>query len=242
MFSGGAGAVLAAILAAILAVSPVAAQPLGISPVAFRMAPGQAATSLTVTNQGNRPSAIQLRVFAWNQDKGEDELVPTDQLIVSPPITTIAPSATQVVRLMLRRPATGKEASYRILLDQIPAAAEPGVVQVALRVSMPLFAAPATRTASALGYHLERRDGRRWLVVVNTGTRHATVRDIHLTTKDGQRLTIADALLPYVLAGATRRWPIVEPGGAAPSQSIVELSAHGDLGPIRVLVPFAANP
>ena len=238
MVSGSAGTVLAALLA----VSPVAAQPLGISPVTLHMAPGQATTSLTVTNQGDRPSAIQLRVFTWNQDKGEDELVPTDQLIVSPPITTIAPSATQVVRLMLRRPATGKEASYRILLDQIPTAAEPGVVQVALRVSMPLFAAPATRTASALGYHLEQRNGRRWLVVANTGSRHETVRDIQLTTKDGQRLMIADSVLPYVLAGATRRWPIVEPVGAAKPQSIVELSARGDLGPIRVSVPFVANP
>ena len=68
------------------------------------------------------------------------------------------------------------------------------------------------------------------------------MRDIHLTNKDGQRLTIADGVLPYVLAGATRRWPIVEPGGAAKPQSTVELSARGDLGPIRVSVPFAANP
>ena len=108
-----------AILGAMFATSCVSAQSLGISPVTLQIAPGQAATSLTVTNQGNRPTAIQLRVFAWNQDKGEDELIPTDQLIVSPPIATIAPSATQVVRLMLRRPASGKEASYRILLDQI---------------------------------------------------------------------------------------------------------------------------
>lgn len=238
MVSSGAGWVLAALLA----VSPVAAQPLGISPVTLQLAPGQAATSLTVTNQGDRPTAIQLRVFAWNQDKGEDELVTTDHLIISPPITTIAPAATQVVRLMLRRPATGKEASYRILLDQIPAATEPGVVQVALRVSMPLFAAPVTRIASALRYHLEQRDGRPWLVAVNTGSRHETVRDIQLTSADGRHLKIADGVLPYVLAGATRRWLIVEMGGAAKWQSKVELSARGDLGPIRVSVSFAANP
>lgn len=236
---GGGGV---AALAAVLASSQAAAQSLNISPVTLQLAPGQAATSLKVTNHGNRPTAIQLRAFAWSQDQGVDALVPSDQLIVSPPITTIAPAATQVVRLMLRRPALGNEASFRILLDQIPAAAEPGVVQVTLRVSMPLFALPATRIAPQLSYHVEQRGGGSFLVAVNRGSRHETIRDIRLTTSDGRMFKTAETASPYVLAGATRSWPIVEPGMATAAAASVQLSARGDLGPIQIAVPIAAYP
>lgn len=231
-----------AALAAALLPGPIAAQSLGISPVSLQLAPGQAATSLTVTNQGNRPTAIQLRVFAWNHGKGTDELIPSDQLIVSPPIATIAPAATQLVRLMLRRAPQANEGSFRILLDQIPAAAEPGVVQVALRVSIPVFAAPKTRIAPQLKYHFEHRGGVSYLVAVNHGTRHETVRDISLTTSDGRLFKTAETISPYVLAGATRSWPIVEADFGTAVGSTARLSARGDMGVILVSVPLGASP
>lgn len=227
---------------AVLAAGPAAAQSLGISPVTLQLAPGQAATSLTVTNQGDRPTAIQLRAFAWSHAKGADELIPSDQLVVSPPIATIAPGATQLVRLMLRRAPQGNEGSFRILLDQIPAAAEPGVVQVALRVSMPVFAAPKTRIAPQLKYHFEHRGGVSYLVAVNLGTRHETVRDVRLTTGDGRLFKTAETVSPYVLAGATRAWPIVEPGFGTAAGSTARLSARGDMGAILVSVPIDASP
>ncbi len=94
----------AAILAMILTGRAAAAQALSVLPVNIFLPPGQKATTLTVTNQGKSETAIQVRAYAWNQPDGEDQLTTSDMVVVSPPLATIAPGATQVVRLILRLP------------------------------------------------------------------------------------------------------------------------------------------
>ncbi len=76
-------------------------------------------------------------------------------MVASPPAVTIAPGASQVARLILRKPPEGKEATYRLLVDQIPPPAAPGTVRVALRLSIPVFAEPATRAVAHVQYHVE---------------------------------------------------------------------------------------
>lgn len=104
---------------------------IGVMPVTVQLAPGQMATTLTVSNQGDRETAFQVRAYAWTQTGGSDQLTPTTELLASPPLGTIPAGGKQIMRLMLRRPAQGHEASYRILLDQIPPPAEPGTINLA---------------------------------------------------------------------------------------------------------------
>jgi len=119
------------------------AQALSVLPVNVFLSPGQKATSLTLTNQGTTETAIQLRAYAWNQKDNDDPLTASDAIVVSPPLVRIAPGTQQVVRLILRETPQGREATYRLLLDQIPPPAEPGVVHMVLRLSIPIFAQPA---------------------------------------------------------------------------------------------------
>jgi fimbrial chaperone protein len=109
---------------------------------------------------------------------------------------SIAPGATQVVRIMVRAAPQGQEASYRILLDQIPPAAAPGNVHIALRLSIPVFAEPATHAAPHLQWTLRAEGREAVLVAVNDGSRHETVRDIALGTGDGRALTVEANLSP----------------------------------------------
>ena len=110
-----------------------------------------------------------------------DELQPVSELLASPPLATIPAGATQVVRLVLRRPAIGREASYRILLDQIPPPAEPGTVRIALRLSIPVFAEPTAHAVADCAGRSNPRGGKLYLVAVNEGSRHETVRDLTLS-------------------------------------------------------------
>ncbi|HEX4652543.1 MAG TPA: fimbria/pilus periplasmic chaperone, partial [Granulicella sp.] len=97
------------------------------------------ATVLTVGNQSNHEIAFQIRAFAWQQNRaGDDQLAATDELLASPPLASVAPGASQVARLVLRRPPQGREATYRILLDELPPAGQAGRVHVALRLSIPV--------------------------------------------------------------------------------------------------------
>jgi fimbrial chaperone protein len=172
------------------------------------MQPGKQATSLTIINQSDIESAIQIRAFIWTQVDGKEQLTPSDDVLTSPPIATIAPGAIQVVRLVLHKPVVGHEATYRILLDQIPPVAAPGTVRIALRLSIPIFAPPATRVTPRLAFHIEKDGGQSYLVAVNNGTSHDTLRDIALTNSDGSSVSVEAGASPYVLAASTRRWTI----------------------------------
>jgi fimbrial chaperone protein len=231
---------LAALLLLLLTAGAATAQSLTVLPVTIQMEPGQMATSLTVINQGDNETAIQIRAFAWSQADGDDQLVSSNEVMTSPPLGTIAPGTSQVVRLVLRQPPQQKEATYRILLDQIPPPAEPGTVRIALRVSIPIFAEPKTRAVSRLQYHVERNAGQAWLVALNDGGRHDTVRDIALTTSDGAVMKTDNKASPYILAGATRRWHIADPARLPAPGGNLRLTARGDAGAIDQPVLIAA--
>ena len=220
------------------------AQSLSVLPVNVLLAPGQKAATLTITNQGNSATAIQIRGYDWSQPDGNDKLATSDALVVSPPIATIAAGASQVVRLILRLPPLSgdREATYRILVDQIPPPAEPGVVHVVLRLSIPIFALPTTRAASIVRYHIELKEGQMYLVGSNEGLRHEAVRDIELSTGDGHKLKTEAGALPYILSGATRRWPIATQGSLPRPGETLHLTAHSDAGAIDEQVSVFGAP
>jgi fimbrial chaperone protein len=228
-------------IVALLCGLPAAGQSLSVLPVNILLTPGQKATSLTVTNQGNSETAIQIRAFSWSQTSGDDQLTPSDAVIVSPPLATIGPGATQVVRLILRQGPQDREATYRILVDQIPPPVEPGTVHIVLRMSIPIFAQPTIRVAPHLQFHIERNAGSAFLVAYNDGAHHEKIRDVTLWTNDGQKLNTSSNASPYILAGATRRWPIEAKDSLPLPSETLRLTAHADAGAIeqqvRVVTP-----
>lgn len=226
---------LAAILISALTSLAAGAQALSIQPVNVFLAPGQRATTVTVSNQGNSKTAFQIRAYAWKQQNGDDQLTASDQVVISPPIATISPGGNQVVRLILRLPplASDQESSYRIVVDQIPPPAEPGIVHIVLRLSIPIFAEPTKRAAPNVQFHLEVNDGQLYLVGINSGLRHDVLRDIELTTRDGRKLKPVTGSSPYILAGATRRWSIAAPGPSPLPKDELKLTAHDDEGAVE---------
>ena len=193
------------------------AQPLTVLPVTIQLAPGQKAATLQIINEGNRESSFQIRAYIWRQNEaGDVQLSDTDELLASPPQGTVAPGARQVIRLVLRKSPLEKEATYRILVDQIPPAAAPGTVQVALRLSIPIFAPPDTRVAPHVVWRIETIGGQAWLVAMNQGSSHFKVRDLGLRTSSAAAVQVETAnVSPYVLPGSTRRWRLLGrvPGG-----------------------------
>jgi fimbrial chaperone protein len=235
-FAATIAAIGALLLTAFPGTHAAEAQALTVLPVTITMMPDQMAAALTVIDDGSLATSFQLRPFAWTQPGGGDSLKPTEWLLVSPPLGTIQAGARQVIRVVLRRPPVGSEASYRLLLDQIPPPASPGTVRIALRLSIPIFAEPATRAAPDLAWRVERIGGRLALVAVNSGNRHETVRNLRLSTQSGAAIPIATGTSPYVLAGATQIWPIASPHPPLAAGETLRLSAGGDSGPIDLPV------
>lgn len=233
---------LIALIIVLLTTVACPAQSLTVLPVNLFLAPGQSATTLTVTNQGASGTAIQIRAFSWTQKDGNDQLATSDAVVVSPPLASIAPGASQVVRLILRQPPQGQESTFRVLIDQIPPPAEPGIIHVVLRLSIPIFAQPAARAVAHLQFHLERDATQLYLVGINDGLRHEAIRDIVLLTNDGRELKPGSGESPYILAGATRRWIInAQDSLQLPNESL-RFKAHADAGAIEQQVSLVAAP
>jgi fimbrial chaperone protein len=233
---------LAAILVIPMTSLAAGAQALAVLPVNILVQPGQKAATLTVTNQGTTETAIQIRAFAWNQPDGADQLTTSDAVVVSPPLASIAAGATQVIRIILRQSPQSSEDTYRILVDQIPPKAEPGVVHIVLRMSIPIFAQPMTRAVPHVQFHLEVDAGQLYLVGINDGLHHEAIRNIELSTTDGRTLKADSSSSPYILAGVTRRWHIVLEGPTPSSSESLRLTAHADAGAIEEQVSVVAKP
>ncbi len=235
---------LAVILVGLSMRMAASAQALSVLPVNILLGPGERATALTVTNQGTSKTSVQVRAFAWNQYEDKDLLSPSDAIIVSPPIATLDPGASQVVRLILRDKAQVRESTYRILLDQIPPPNEPGIVHVVLRLSIPIFAQPGTRANPDVQFHVEEtKDGQLALVGENNGLRHLAIREIAVITSDGRQLKTETGSSPYILAGATRHWKLDAQGGTLPQlNDKLQLKAQSDTGAIEQQVSVAGFP
>jgi fimbrial chaperone protein len=233
---------LVPILIVLLGGGAAGAQALKVIPVNVQMPPGQRTATLTVINEGSTETAIQIRAYAWDQPDGKDQLTTSNEVLASPPLTSIPAGATQIVRLVLRQTPEGREATYRILLDQIPSASVPGEVKIVLRMSIPIFAQPTNRTASHVRFHVERDAGQVYLVGINDGLRHEAIRDIVLSTSDGRKLMTAPGVTPYILAGVTRRWLITAQGPPLLTNEALRMTARADTGAIEQQVRVVEAP
>ena len=81
-----------------------------VTPVRLYFKPQDRAIAVTITNDGDEELIMQADIYAWKQKpNGEDDLVLTEDLILSPPIVKVAPKSRQVVRLAKLSVALGGE-------------------------------------------------------------------------------------------------------------------------------------
>jgi fimbrial chaperone protein len=211
------------------------AQGLQVSPISVEMLPGQMTSTLAVTNKDGLVHSLQIRPFKWDQADGTDRLVPTTELAVSPPIAQVAAGETQIFRLVLRQSATSQEASYRLLLDELPPPAAPGSVRVALRLSIPVFGKVAAASEAALTWKVVVEPSGAYLVGTNRSTAHVKVMKASLAQPARAPVAVRIADAAYILPGAERKWPI-QTSSALQIGSTLRLNATLSGGPVDAAV------
>ena len=229
-------------LAAILAVAaamltPAAAHAqaaLRVQPLSVEVESPSQASSITLQNNGNEVLSLQLRVFAWTQVNGEDRLVPTTDVVASPPVARIAPGSNYTVRIArtVGAAAPGTEASYRLWVDELPPASlartEGGTVDVRLRFDLPVFFR-GEGAAPSLGWNAEQVGDEVVLEATNSGSGHARIEGLALRAGSTE-VSFGRGLNGYVLGNSSRRW--TAPAGPADvlagGDSTVVTGAGGD--------------
>lgn len=129
---------------------PVSASDIRATPVTIETMPGVRTTSLTLINEEQKPVRVQVRVMRWTQENEADVLTPTQDVVASPPQTTLAPGQHYLIRLVrTARAAPVGEEAYRVIVDEIsdPANAVPGAVNLVLRQEIPAFFSDEPRSS-----------------------------------------------------------------------------------------------
>jgi fimbrial chaperone protein len=184
-----------------------AAAQLSASPLLLRLPADKVAASLTLGNNGPKPVTVQADLLSWNQDNGQDTYAAASDLVVNPPLFSIAPGSVQVVRIgrLKRVPAPDRELAYRVKIAEIPSQ-EMGqnAIATVLQMTIPLFVPPAKKGKGAV---LEWRarfsvDGKFVLAVSNPGNEHAKVARLALA--QGGKIVAERPRSFYVLAKARR--------------------------------------
>lgn len=202
--------VLPALLACLLSL-PATAGSFRISPTLADIPPDASMATFRIQNSGRAPLTVQVTAKKWGQHDGEDILVGTDTLLVVPPLSTIAPGDTQVVRVALQGRRPERELAYRVFFHEVPPPPPPGTVglQTALRMSIPLFFAPAEKSGE-LDWEVRRlAGGKLRLDVRNRGTRFARFSGLQLAAGRRELMGLDGPL--YLLAVTNRHWILPAP-------------------------------
>ena len=215
--------ILLVLLASSLAV-PVCASPFSVTPVRIYMTPKDKAIAVTITNEGDDELVMQADIYSWKQKpNGEDDLVLTEDLLLSPPIIKLAGKSRQVVRLARIRPfLQADQLTYRMILREVPEA-KPSKgelqLQIALAFSLPVFITPPKAkyqldcTAERVAVDTIRAN------CENKGNAYTQLIDLALTSLDGNKLASLDKG-GYILPTVKRNFEIKSadnriPGGKA---------------------------
>jgi fimbrial chaperone protein len=214
---------LIGLLAAALLPLAASASGLSVTPTQLEFRAGDSVQAIWLSNTGDAPLRAQLRVFAWQQPDGSDQLTPSRDLMVSPPMFTIAPGTQQLVRVvrMGGTAAGAGERSYRLLIDEVPDPAAPKktTLDFVLRYSVPVFAG-GDGSAPVLAWQLERGGTQPQLRTGNSGRSRAQVADLVLLDASGATVFEHSGLVGYVLPGVNTLWPFTLPPAAAQATTI----------------------
>jgi fimbrial chaperone protein len=222
----------ALLVAGVLSVSPTHAGDLQVAPISIEIPAQEQAQTLTLSNSGDRMLRAQVRVMAWSQAGGSDDLQPTRLLLASPPIVEIAPHAQHIVRIVRPDPApAARELAYRLIVDELPdpELADTSGLKLLLRYSIPVFVLPPgvvpalSRTGTIPPTDLSRISAHLHegvLDIANAGTTRLKISGVAWVNPDGSRITLNPGLLGYVLAGQEMQWPMALPSTAKPGGSL----------------------
>jgi fimbrial chaperone protein len=210
-----------------------------VKPVRIELSARQLRTTIQIQNLGDEPATIQAHVVAWNAEGAEEILSDNDEILLNPPIFTIAAGRPQFLRLGLRHPQPDtREGTYRLILEEVPRAAKPGFngITTLLRISVPIFVNPRV-SSPQLAWTLQRTSDQELLLSVqNRGNAHVQIQTLAVTDGAAPGTGFVQGTPTYVLQNARKQWVIRN--GQLAGAGKLRLQAQTDNGEIREdLVP-----
>ncbi|WP_151819310.1 fimbrial biogenesis chaperone [Acinetobacter seifertii] len=185
-----------------------------LSPVSVEILSDQSASSISLYNQSNESADLQIRIFEWTQNAGQDQLIPTDDIAISPPFLKLKPNDSYNLRVVRIKPEPiSGEKTYRIILDELPKPidsrkASQGV-NVLLRSSLPVFVVNKD-AITQLNWKIDAKQNDTSLNISNIGNRHALLNDLILVdnTENKSYPIKVNTINGCILSGKSKNYSI----------------------------------
>jgi len=227
---------------AVCAYAPAHAGSLQVEPVLVDVTAPGAASTITLHNGGAVPINAQIRVFRWTMESGEEKLVPTDDVVASPPSLTLTPNGKYIARIVRvsRQPVAGEE-SYRLLVDQLPDLSQrkSGAINLLVRYSIPVFFGAQNKKNPTVTWSLAVKGSKLSLMAHNSGDRRLRISGLRLRDSSGHAVSLGNGLAGYALGQSTKTWTLPAQGLGA--HGPVSISGESDGGPIQAVATIASR-
>lgn len=226
---------------------PTRASDVSLMPVNVQLDRNNDRATVQVMNNGSEPVIMQAEAIAWNRVGGVDHDGPTSDIIVNPPVFTIKPGQTQIVRVGLRRnQELAQEGTYRMVLREVPGlnlanvGNVNGSVRVLVAMRVPIYVAPSNVQRSQRWQLGQDGKGNMVATVSNTGNVHLKLGELRTQGPNGESLVLASQSGPaaVIFPGEERSFPLKLAASAAPPK----LQALTDQGLQQVAFAEAGKP
>jgi fimbrial chaperone protein len=203
--------------------------------------------TVALRNTGKEPVRLEVQTAAWSQSpEGELQTAPTDELVVFPPLLTLAPGEERNLRVGTTARPGATERTYRVFLQELPPAEKPGErqqVRVLSRLGLPVFVAPERPASAARLEGLAAAGGKARFALRNAGTVRIRPAAVKLVATGAAGHTLFARALDawYVLAGGERRYELPLPQEQCPAirSLAVEVTLAEGQPPLRAVQPLA---
>jgi len=185
-----------------------------LSPVIVEILSHQKASSISLYNQSNDSADLQVRIFEWTQNAGQDQLTPTDEITISPPFLKLQPNESYNLRVVRINPEPiSGEKTYRIIIDELPKPVDSRKasqgVNVLLRSSLPVFVVNKD-AITQLNWKINTNQNEASLNISNIGNRHALINDLVLidNTENKSYPIKVNTVNGYILAEQAKNYSL----------------------------------
>lgn len=180
-----------------------------VTPIRLDFDRGTKSGVVTIINEGSDKLNLQMKAFEWTQNvEGKDQYTETNDLIFFPRMMTLEKGDEKILRVGIRIPATTKEKTYRLFIEEIPEPrkAEGVNVAIAIRFGVPIFVKPLKEELKGEIEKIELSKGVLNIVIKNKGNTHFIIQSIDIKGKNarGEESFSRELSGWYLLSGVSR--------------------------------------
>ncbi len=204
-----------------------------VTPIRLDFDRGTKSGVITIVNEGGDKLNVQMKAFEWTQNAdGKDQYTETNDIIFFPMIMALEKSEEKILRAGIKIPATTKEKTYRLFIEEIPEPkkAEGVNVAITIRFGVPIFVKPLKEEVKGEIEKMDFSKGVLSALIKNIGNVHFIINSTDIKGKNvkGEEIFSKELSGWYLLSGVSRLHTITIPQEVCKALSKLDIEVKTD--------------